>query len=245
MRMTTPALDVERIARSANDDGEFRNAARFWTGTLSFGSATFDGPAAIENVLSRVTCTEASTIDGLISTRGAMPSASFFLINPNGVMFGPNASLDIGGAFHASTADYIRLSDGTVFAAAAAAGEILTSAPPQAFGFLSGNPAPISVDGSQLFVDPGQTLSLVGGDVQLTNGAVLAAFGGVVQLVSVASPGEVVLGAPDLNVSSFVRLGEVNDLAAAAPPDLARPGAGQHPRTRARSGRPGRRRRSA
>jgi len=178
------------------------------------GSAIFDGPPTTENVISRVTgLNEVSNIDGLISTRGGaspMPLANFYLINPNGIMFGPNAMLDVGGAFHASTADYIRLADGTVFAAAPVPGEVLTSAPPQAFGFLSSNPAPISVDGSQLFVDPGQTLSLVGGDIQLTNGAVLAALGGVVQLASVASPGEVVLGAPDLNLSSFARLGEVN-----------------------------------
>src|SRR5882672_6408021 len=71
----------------------------------SLGSATFDGPASIQNVLSRVTGTNLSSIDGTISTRAAMPSASFYLINPNGVMFGPNAALDIGGAFHASTAN--------------------------------------------------------------------------------------------------------------------------------------------
>src|SRR4051812_2929663 len=176
------------------------------------GSATFDGPATIENVLSRVTGTEASSIDGLISTRGGaspMPLANFYLINPNGVMFGPNAMLDVGGAFHASTADYIRLSDGTVFAAAPVPGEILTSAPPIAFGFLNSNPAAISIDGSQLVVDPGQTLSIVGGNIEMTNGAVLFAPGGLVQVISVASPGEVVPSAPDLGLSSFSRLGDV------------------------------------
>src|SRR4051812_13574496 len=176
------------------------------------GSATFDGPATIENVLSRVTGTEVSSIDGLISTRGGaspMPLANFYLINPNGVRFGPNAMLDVGGAFPASTADYIRLSDGTVFAAAPVPGEILTSAPPIAFGFLNSNPAAISIDGSQLVVDPGQTLSIVGGNIEMTNGAVLFAPGGLVQVVSVASPGEVVPSASDLGLSSFSRLGDV------------------------------------
>ena len=176
----------------------------------SFGQATFDGPASIQNVLSRVTGTNLSMIDGTISTRTAMPSANFFLINPNGVMFGPSAALDVGGAFHASTANYIKLDDGSIFAAAPAANEVLTSAAPQAFGFLPGNTGSIVVDGAQLFVDPGQTLSLIGGNVQVINGGVLAAFGGLVQIVSVASPGEVVLTAPDLNLPSFAALGDVN-----------------------------------
>jgi large exoprotein involved in heme utilization and adhesion len=160
-----------------------------------------------------------STIDGFISTRGGespMWSANFYLINPNGVVFGPNAFVDVGGAFHASTADYIRLADETIFSAAPAMGEVLTSAPPQAFGFLSSNPASIILDGSVLFVDPpadadtpGQTLSLVGGDVQLLGGAVLFAPGGLARIISVGSPGVVDLSSQDLGLGSFSRLGQV------------------------------------
>ena len=163
------------------------------------GSATFLGPSSIANILSRVTGGQQSTIDGLISTRASMPNANFFLINPSGVLFTSGASLDVGGAFRVSTADNIRLADGVVFSATPVPGELglLTSAPPQAFGFLGNAPGAISVQGAVLVVDPGQTLSLVGGDVQITGGALIAP-GGLVQIGSVASPGNALLSAPDL-----------------------------------------------
>src|SRR5919198_1231460 len=145
------------------------------------GKALFEGPTTvdpttIQNVLSRVTGVQASSIDGTISTRDAalarpMFSANFWLINPNGVIFGPNAILDVGGAVRISTADQIIFSD-YVFSAKpdATADALLSAKAPQAFGFLSSNPASITLDGAQLVADPGQTLSLVGGDITLKNG---------------------------------------------------------------------------
>jgi filamentous hemagglutinin family protein len=178
----------------------------------SFGSAVFDGPASTANVLSRVTGGVPSSIDGLISTRAGaspMPSANFFLINPAGVMFGANAALDVGGAFRVSTADNIRLADGVLFSATPGPDDaLLSAAAPQAFGFLNSNPASIVLDGALLAVDSGQTISLVGGDVQLLNGAALLAFEGSVQIASAASVGSAVFDS-GLDVSSFSRLGEV------------------------------------
>ena len=124
------------------------------------------------------------------------------------MVFGPSAALDVGGAFRASTADYIRLADGVIFSAVPGAGDLLlSSAAPQAFGFLNSNPAPILLDGAQLLVDPGQTLSLVGGDVQM-NGAVLLAPSGIVEIGSAASPGVASFDS-GLDMSQFSRLGEV------------------------------------
>jgi filamentous hemagglutinin family protein len=179
-------------------------------------SATFNGPSSIANVIGRVTGGQVSTIDGLIDTRSAMPSANFFLLNPNGVMLGPGASLNVGGAFHVSTADYLCLGSGGCLANAAAGKffaslareSVLTAAPPAAFGFLGPPTGSITVQGSRLPGKPssGQTISLVGGDIQVT-GATLSPTGGRVELVSVASAGEVLL--PGLDVSSFSRLGSV------------------------------------
>ena len=175
------------------------------------GSATFLGPSSIANILSRVRGGQQSTIDGLISTRASMPNAHFYLINPSGVVFTSGASLDVGGAFRVSTADNIRLADGAVFSATPVPGEVglLTSAPPQAFGFLSSAPAPISIQGAFLAVDPGQTLSIVGGNVEIVGGF-LSAPGGLVQIGSVASPGDALLSAPPLDLGGFSSLGEVN-----------------------------------
>jgi filamentous hemagglutinin family protein len=103
-------------------------------------SATFSGPSSIDNILGRVTGGSASTIDGLL--RSTIPDANLFLMNPAGVVFGPNASLDVPGAFHATTADFIRLADGTRFEAIqSSADALLSTAPPEAFGFLGGGGA--------------------------------------------------------------------------------------------------------
>jgi len=66
------------------------------------------------NILGRVTGGNISNIFGTIQTTG-FGSANLFLMNPAGIMFGPNAQLQVDGAFHATTADYIALADGTKF----------------------------------------------------------------------------------------------------------------------------------
>ena len=105
--------------------------------------ATFTGPSSISNILSRVTGGQRSTIDGLL--RSEIPGANLFLFNPAGVFFGPNATLDVKGSFHVSTADYLKFADGAQFHADLARQSVLTSAPVSAFGFLSQNPASISL----------------------------------------------------------------------------------------------------
>src|SRR5262249_53871736 len=131
-------------------------------------SATFTGPDAIRNVIGRVTGGQASEIDGAL--RLEMPNAALYLLNPAGVMFGPNATLDVPGSFHVSTADYVKLSDGGRYAATRPETSVLTSAPPAAFGFLGPNPAPITIKGSTLQATTEQVLSVVGGDVTMTGG---------------------------------------------------------------------------
>ena len=122
-------------------------------------SATFTGPSSIQNVISRVTGGSPSSIDGILSC--TIPGANLYMMNPSGVMFGPNASLDVKGSFHVTTADYLKFSDGGIFYADLAKSSVLSVADPQAFGFLSANPAAISVDRSVLTVPDGQTLSIV------------------------------------------------------------------------------------
>jgi filamentous hemagglutinin family protein len=183
-------------------------------------SATFTGPGSIGNVISRVTGGQLSSINGLIDTRTAMPNASFYLLNPAGVLLGPNASLNVGGAVHFSTAGYLCLgaagclNDPTSgkFFATLGPDSVLTAAVPAAFGFLPNvPPGPITVDSANLLanvVDPpvGQTISLVGGQIQIT-GSTIAPPGGHVQLVGVNSGGEVAI--PSLDVTSFSSLGPV------------------------------------
>jgi len=172
-------------------------------------SATFTGPDSIDNILSRVTGGQASTIDGLL--RSTIPAVNLFLLNPSGVLFGPNAQLNVQGSFHVSTADFIRLADGVRFNAVPSAEDaLLTTAPPAVFGFLGNQPASISFQGSRLTVPEDETFSVIGGDIGITGGSLFRAPSGQVDMASVASAGEVTLGSDTLGTDSFSRLGRID-----------------------------------
>jgi filamentous hemagglutinin family protein len=74
----------------------------------------FANPVGIENILSRVTGSNRSDIFGRL---GVLGNANLFLLNPNGIVFGPNADLDIVGSFTATTANAIQLGDQGFFSA--------------------------------------------------------------------------------------------------------------------------------
>jgi filamentous hemagglutinin family protein len=152
------------------------------------GSVTFAGPNTIANILSRVTGGQPSAIDGML--RSEIAGANLYLLNPSGVLFGPNARLEVSGAFHVSTADVLRFTDGATFSADLGQASVLTVAPPEAFGFLGPSPAALTIQGSVLEVPVGQALSLIGGDVDLRGGR-LAAPGGDITLVATRAPGDV------------------------------------------------------
>ena len=140
------------------------------------------------NILGRVSGGNVSNIFGTIQTTG-FGNGNLFLINPTGFLFGPNATLNVGGMVAFTSADYLRLADGGRFNAKpnARSADILTAAPVAAFGFIGSNPGAVSVQGSQLVVAEGTGISLVGGDITV-QGATLAAPSGQINLVSVKNP---------------------------------------------------------
>jgi len=168
-------------------------------------SATFTSTGstgAISNVIGRVTGGSPSSVDGAI--RSTISGANLYLFNPNGVVFGPHATVNVSGSFHVSTADYLKMSDGAKFQATNPDGSTLSAAPPAAFGFLNASPAKISVNGSTLGPVPG-TLGLVGGPVSITGGT-LSAPAGTIHVTSAAGAGEVPVdprNTPTLTVTSF------------------------------------------
>ncbi|MCP2726933.1 DVUA0089 family protein [Limnofasciculus baicalensis] len=143
----------------------------------------------ISHIISRVTGNKISDINGIIHANG---SANLFLINPNGIVFGPNASLNIGGSFIASTADTIEFADGNLFSAKD------TQTPPLLsinvpIGLQYGsNVAGIEVQQSNLAVSPNQTLALLGGNVTI-NGGKLLAPGGQISLGGLVGEGTISL----------------------------------------------------
>jgi filamentous hemagglutinin family protein len=173
---------------------------------------------ATSNIIGRVTEGQ-SVIHGTIDSL-SYPGANLFLINPAGWVFGPTATLNVGGSFHVSSADNVRFPDvggqPARFHADPARPSVLSSAPPVAFGFLGPTVAPITIQGSLLRVPDGATLSVVGGDVAIGLPATLMAPGGRIQIASVASAGEAGFDpAGNLDVASVPLLGRIDILGSA------------------------------
>ncbi|MBD2446780.1 filamentous hemagglutinin N-terminal domain-containing protein [Nostoc sp. FACHB-152] len=140
-------------------------------------TAYFNNALSIKNIVSRVTGSELSNIDGLIRANGI---ANLFLLNPNGIIFGPNARLDVGGSFVASTANRINFADGKLFSAKADQTSSLLSVNIPIGLQLNANSHSISNAGS-LAVKPGENITLLAGAVSHTGS--LTAPGGTVQLL--------------------------------------------------------------
>ncbi|MEL6437804.1 MAG: filamentous hemagglutinin N-terminal domain-containing protein [Cyanobacteria bacterium J06621_8] len=199
---------------------------------LEGNTAWFNNASAIENIISRVTGSSISNIEGLIRANG---TANLFLINPNGIVFGENAALDLGGSFIATTADSLKFADDSEFSATAPQeSPLLTISIPVGLQYGTGG-GDILVTGSGnqlqfnpnfsvnraarprgLEVNPGKTLGLIGGNVTLDGGNLTASLGSIV-LGSVADNQQVKfdLTASKLNfdfanVSNFQDINLVN-----------------------------------
>ncbi|MEH1935815.1 MAG: S-layer family protein [Nostoc sp.] len=154
------------------------------------GSANFNliNTPNITTIFSRVTGGNVSNIDGLISTLNSSNPVSLFLMNPAGIVFGANARLNIGGSFLATTGNSIKFADGTEFSAVNASGTpLLTISVPVGFQ-LGANAGAIQVQGADLRVQTGQTLALVGSQIDMT-GAKLTAPDGHIELWAVQNAG--------------------------------------------------------
>ena len=169
------------------------------------GTAFFNNPLNIENILTRVTGGSISNIDGLIQGNG---SANLFLLNPNGIVFGPNARLDIGGSFLASTASSLVFADGNFSATDPNNTPLLSVNVP--LGVQFGDSASAIANQSRftdsnsnivgLQVNGGETLALLGGDLNLEGGH-LNAPSGRIELGSVAPNSHVNLTVDDAGLT--------------------------------------------
>ena len=176
------------------DDNLFHSFNEFSVPTG--GSAAFNNASDIANIFSRVTGSNISSIDGLISANGA---ANLFLINPNGIIFGENARLDLGGSFFASTADSLLFEGNKEFSASnPQTAPLLEVSIPIGINFRD-NPGDIvnrsvaqnsTGDIVGLEVAPGENLTLVGGNINFEAGNTTAS-GGDIELGGLSEAGTV------------------------------------------------------
>ena len=162
----------------------------------------FDSPAGIETILSRVTGSNLSAIDGLLGTTGSS-DAALILMNPNGIVFGENATLDTQGAFTATTATSIHLGEEGLFSAIAPDSDNLLSINPSAFfftGLAAKAPEVLVKSRSGLSVPEGEALSFLGGDIVFDGGRVVApgsrvelSAAGATSAIAIAEDGSSVL----------------------------------------------------
>ncbi len=152
----------------------------------------FKNPNGITNILTRITGGNISQIFGTLGVDG---NANLFLMNPNGIIFGNNARLDINGSFLATTAEKINFADGTQFRSKDIQTQpLLTISAPIGLGL---GETPGSITNRSVATDsagepvglqaqPGNTLALLGGDISI-EGGILFAPEGQIELGSVAS----------------------------------------------------------
>jgi filamentous hemagglutinin family protein len=203
-----PNVNINGIPSDRIDGGATRGANLFHSfSQFNIGEgqgAYFNPQPGIENILSRVTGANRSDILGRL---GVLGDANLFLINPNGIVFGQDASLDVQGSFLATTADALKLGNAGLFSASQPATSNLLTVSPSALWFNAIAAQPIvnrsrarSLIGQPnsaglrpgLQVQTGRTLALIGGDVLLEGGRVTAA-GGRIELGSVTRVGQVSL----------------------------------------------------
>ena len=212
------AYDITGGTRPSGGANLFHSFGEFSVPANQIANFVNEAARPTANILGRVTGGNPSNIFGTLQTT-SFGSAKLFLMNPAGIIFGPTASLNVGGSVTFTTADYLRLADGARFTAVPSLHDTaISSAPVAAFGFLGANPAAITVQGSQLAVAEGQGIAMIGGNMAVQAGAPdtgtvqparLAAPGGPIALVSVASPGEVTEGTEPA-VSGVTRFGQVS-----------------------------------
>ncbi len=204
--VVTPNILINNQLSDRIDSGAIRGANLFHSfSEFNVGNQRgvyFTNPVGIQNILSRVTGNNPSNIQG---TLGVLGNANLFLINPNGIIFGQNASLDVNGSFVATTANGIQFENlGTFSATNPEAPSSLLTINPGALFFNQINqnasiqnnsiaPAGSFTAGVDVFglrVPDGKSLLLVGGNVSMDGGWAIAS-GGRIELGGLTEAGSI------------------------------------------------------
>ena len=202
--VVTPNAEVKQETADRIDGGAIRDRNLFHSfSEFNVNEAQrvyFANPNNIEQIFTRVTGNNPSNINGTLGVDGA---ADLLLLNPNGIIFGENSSLDLEGSFFGTSADSVLFEDETEFSAVQPGSSLLTISVPVGLQ-MGNNPgslsvrSPLEVGNSQNFTLVGGEISLSGGDLATTNGITepengIIAPGGRVELGSLSTAGIVSL----------------------------------------------------
>lgn len=160
----------------------------------------------VNQILLRVTGDRSSNIRGRLSVAGA---ANLFLINPNGIIFGQDASLDLQGSFVATTASNLQFGRQGRFGTVEPSSPTLLTVDPSAFFFNQRPGAIENHSATGLSVPAGQSLLLLGGDIRLEGGRINSP-GSHVELAGLAGSGSVGLNNTHLQFAENLPLANVS-----------------------------------
>ncbi|MEA5624753.1 filamentous hemagglutinin N-terminal domain-containing protein, partial [Nostoc sp. UHCC 0251] len=209
----TPNVNIKGLPSDRIDGGVthganlFHSFQEFDVGELQ--RVYFANPTGISNILTRVT---GSNVSNILGTLGVDGGANLFFLNPNGILFGNNARLDVAGSFVGTTANSFAFGDGLEFSATnpQAPSPLLTVNPSallfnqlQAGRIENRSIAPAEDNIFGLRVPDGRSLLLVGGEIAINEGK-LNAPGGRVELAGIAGEGTVGLNVDSNNLSLIV-----------------------------------------
>jgi filamentous hemagglutinin family protein len=177
---------------ATRETGLFHSFSEFGVGDRA--TVNFLVTPQIQNIFARVTGPGISDIQGSLGTRIddaalSLSTASLFLLNPNGIVFGPNARLDLAGSFLATTASSVKFGD-RAFSAIDPQVPLLTVSVPMGLGFGQ-TVGDINIDGAQLSAGNGKTLAFIGGDVKVSNNAAVFMSSGNIHLGAIEASGSV------------------------------------------------------
>ncbi|MEM9218540.1 MAG: filamentous hemagglutinin N-terminal domain-containing protein [Cyanobacteria bacterium P01_F01_bin.150] len=197
--VSDPSRNIQIKGGAIRSEILFHSFSEF--NVLEQQGAYFVNPEGVTNILSRVTGANRSDILG---TLGVFGDANLFFLNPNGIVFGPDAFLDIAGSFVATTADRFTFGDGSEFSAVNPnAAPLLNVTAPVGLQYGMGQSGSI-INSGQLEVGSGQALTLMGETV--VNTGTLAAQGGEVAIASLSGP-------TDIQLDPQGQIQEINSLA--------------------------------
>ena len=168
-------------------------------------SVTFDTSqvSSVENIINKIYNAKPSWLNGTI-----VSDKNLYFINPSGIIFGDNVSLNVNGLFVATTADYIYSSQTTQMKSEMLDSQLHITATPTTFGFIDESPGKIKFENADL-CSPTNDMLIIGGDITFDNTQVNIQ-GRSLKIASVASAGEVLISDKGIDTSSCENLGKVN-----------------------------------